>query len=464
MADADITILDKDGVARKIDTRTVGAGLDEHREVSVIGDGVSTLTAGMRADGYLNVRQDPTSLLQDTFESVDTANTWTLGGLTVPTGTGGVLTVNPGTAANGSSWAKSQASFLNASSAFLQNVFIVSVETGVVTGNTRWWGLGIPQTTPTTTVPMLNGVVFEIRAADGLLYGSAYSNGVVSQSVALTRPTDGANHRYQILHRSSRTYFSIDGVESGSIAFPAPAVSALPTTLGSVNGGTALGAAPVLTCTLVGVGDTGRNAAALSDPKYPWREARVTSGGELLTTDSYRLKQAVAIAHTGKSTVTAAADAATAGRFWLINPVGSTILIEVRRVEFSSAPIAATAFVTSPRVTVERVTFTGTASGAQITPAKRDSTEVAFVGTLRTASTGLTLTAGAACYGFTVVPILTAVGSAVPSLQEWEPNEAGRIVLRAGEGIVVRQADAGTTADTRAFAVNLAWAEYTNPL
>lgn len=189
--------------------------------------------------------------------------------------------------------------------------------------------------------------------------------------------------------------------------------------------------------------------------------ARVTAARELFITDSDRLKQAVAIATTGKSTVTAAADAATAGRWWLINPVGSSILIEVRRLEFVTAPIAATAFVTSPRVTVERVTFTGTASAGLITPAQRDSTDTALVGSLRSASTGLTLTAGAVAYAFTVVPILTAVGAAMPTLQEWEPAENGRIVLRAGQGIVIRQADAGTVSDTRAFQVNLAWAEYT---
>ncbi len=179
------------------------------------------------------------------------------------------------------------------------------------------------------------------------------------------------------------------------------------------------------------------------------------------TTDTNRVKQAVGIISSGRLTVAAAADAATGGRLWLINPVGSTVLIEVRRVEFSSAPTAATAFVTSPRVTCERVTFTGTASGAQIVPSVRDTAEPALVGSVRTASTGLTLTAGAAAYGFTVVPILTAVGAAVPSLQECTPAESGRLVLRAGQGAVIRQADAGTTSDTRMFQVNLAWAEYT---
>lgn len=189
--------------------------------------------------------------------------------------------------------------------------------------------------------------------------------------------------------------------------------------------------------------------------------ARVTTARELLITDTNRIKVATALLHSGRLTVGAAADTATAGRLWLINPIGSTILIELRRVEFSSSSTAATAFVSSPRVTVERVTFTGTASGATITPALKDSTEAALVGSARTASTGLTLTAGATAYGFTVASVMTAVGAFVPALQEWEPAENGRLVLRAGQGVVIRQADAGTTSDTRSFGINLAWSEFT---
>jgi len=212
----------------------------------------------------------------------------------------------------------------------------------------------------------------------------------------------------------------------------------------------------------VGAGtDEHRQVMVVGDPTTAANVAKVTTAGELLTTDTNRVKQSVGVAHSGRLTVTVAADAATAGRLWLINPVGSAVLLELRRVEMSSAPIAVTAFVTSPRITCERVTFTGTATGAQITPAVRDTTESALVGSLRTASTGLTLTAGAVAYGFMVVPILTGVGAAVPQFQEWEPAEAGRLVLRAGQGVVIRQADAGTTADTRVFQINLAWAEYT---
>jgi len=212
----------------------------------------------------------------------------------------------------------------------------------------------------------------------------------------------------------------------------------------------------------VGAGaDEHRQVMVIGDPTTAASVAKVTAAGELWITDTNRLKQATGVAHSGRFTVGAAADAATGGRLWLINPVGSAVLIELRRVEMSSSPIAVTAFITSPRVTVERVTFTGTATGAQITPAVRDTTDVALVGTIRTASTGLTLTAGAAAYGFMVANVLTGVGTHVPTLQEWEPSEAARLVLRAGQGVVIRQADAGTTADTRVFQINLAWSEYT---
>src|SRR5256712_1722627 len=97
----------------------------------------------------------------------------------------------------------------------------------------------------------------------------------------------------------------------------------------------------------------------------------------------------------GNQTVLASAHAATAGFFWLINPVGSTVIVYLRAIGFVWSGTAVTAFPTSPRVTVERVTFTGTASGATLTPAKRATTDATNTATLRTASTGLTLTAGA---------------------------------------------------------------------
>lgn len=164
----------------------------------------------------------------------------------------------------------------------------------------------------------------------------------------------------------------------------------------------------------------------------------------------------------GRLTVGASADASTGGRIWLINPVGSAVIAVVKKLMCTTSPTAASAFASAPRITVERVTFTGTASGATITPAKRDSNDAANVCTVRTASTGLTLTAGAVISDFTVTAVLTAVGIATPVDQYLydSTDEDDYMVLRAGEGIVCRQADAGTTSDTRVAMLYGSWEEH----
>lgn len=164
---------------------------------------------------------------------------------------------------------------------------------------------------------------------------------------------------------------------------------------------------------------------------------------------------------TPQSTITAAADGALVGRHWLINPVGSGVLVSVRRIDMVSASGSALVTLTAPIMQYQRVTFTGTASGATVAAALRDSTDAAAVATLRTASTGLTLTAGAAICNLNVHTVMTAVGESRPVPHVWEWDEEVRIVLRAGQGIVLRQTTAGTAADTRFVQSEIIWEEYT---
>jgi hypothetical protein len=178
---------------------------------------------------------------------------------------------------------------------------------------------------------------------------------------------------------------------------------------------------------------------------------------------SERVRTGVYLAQTGAHVVGATADLATAGRWFLINPIGSTVLVALRRVEFMAQMGSALATPTSPRLQLERFTFTGTASGATITPAKRATSDAAGVAKLLTATTGLVTTAGAAIYAFLPVASGTAVGFADATTADWLPDEDGMPVLAAGEGIVFRQADAGTVSDTRRYVTNIAWDEYTVP-
>jgi hypothetical protein len=110
---------------------------------------------------------------------------------------------------------------------------------------------------------------------------------------------------------------------------------------------------------------------------------------------------------------------------------------------------------------VERFTFTGTASGATITPGKRDSSDAANTATVRSASTGMTITAGAALHGFQVPAALaTTSQNANAAVFPHGTDEDEYIILRAGEGIVIRQSTAGTTADTRIINLDLQWEEF----
>lgn len=261
------------------------------------------LAIGTRADGFLRAQIDPTTLMVDTFETLDTTNVWTIGGTVLPVGSAGVLTVSAGTAASGSSYAQSKPTFLQGSSSFLQTADVVTLSAAVETGNKRFWGLGIIQGAPTAAAPLTNGAVFEILDTDGLLYGAVYSNGVRTQSLALTRPTDGLVHRYGTYFKTSRIYFEVDNVSVGSIAFPNTQVSALAKVIGSINGLGILASSATLTATILGVSDTGRNATKLADGTYPWRTMQIGKSGGVSVKGAVIIGASASVAAAGTGTI-----------------------------------------------------------------------------------------------------------------------------------------------------------------
>ncbi len=263
-------------VSLATNTPVIAAGANNIGSVNLATSGTAL---GARADGFLRSQIDPVTLLFDTFEILDTTNTWTLGGTAVPTGAGGLLSVAAGTAASATSYAVSKPAFTQGASAYLQFAALISFETAAIAGNQRFWGIGVI-TTPTLTVPITNGTVFELDNVAGALIASVYSNGVRTLTTTLTRPTDGLTHRYAIYYKASRVYFELDNVTVSSLAFPNPAISALNVLIGSINGGTALTTAATLNSSLLGLADTGRNATQMADGTYPWRKVQVgTSGG-----------------------------------------------------------------------------------------------------------------------------------------------------------------------------------------
>jgi hypothetical protein len=167
----------------------------------------------------------------------------------------------------------------------------------------------------------------------------------------------------------------------------------------------------------------------------------------------------------GNLTLLAAAQNGTStGFLWIQNPVGASVKLGISRLCFYHALTTNLSMPTAPRVIAQLFTFTGTASGAALTTGKFNSAYPAAVGTVRTAVTGMTVTLGAIMV--TSLPIVTA-GTAgwTFSTPDKDDNvatsEMSDVVLAAGEGMVIYQADAGTTADTRKLVVDGAWSEFT---
>lgn len=170
------------------------------------------------------------------------------------------------------------------------------------------------------------------------------------------------------------------------------------------------------------------------------------------------------------ATVAAADNGTTAARLgWLEMPVGGSKRGRLRKVTVEwalGAAVGADATVMFSPITAARFTFTGTASGALITPAKRHPSDATNSANLRTASTGMTVLLAGVAMRNGLVPFIdfaTAAGWA-PTVRgdcAWNPGtEDEYLDFGPGEGIVFYQADAGNT--TYRSIVNLAWDEYDN--
>lgn len=186
--------------------------------------------------------------------------------------------------------------------------------------------------------------------------------------------------------------------------------------------------------------------------------AGVNAAGQLQITDSTRTRLGVFAATSPLIAVAAAAQTGTTAHAYLFNPPASARTLAIRRVETHSMGVALAAAIT--RLTMNRFTATGAFTGAEVAPIKIDTTSGNNVGRFSTVSTGLTLTAGAVAYTFFTMAVITAAGTVTPVLLEYEPREEGMIVLRAGEGVLFQQPDAGVATDPRRLAINVAWEEF----
>lgn len=153
----------------------------------------------------------------------------------------------------------------------------------------------------------------------------------------------------------------------------------------------------------------------------------------------------------------------TTGFLWFYNPIGSTIKVQMNRAILGDQFNALAVDLLGGECRASLFTFTGTGSGALVTPSKHDSTDAASQANIRTASTGLACTLGATIFSIQYQTMDLITGGA----GHWAPDrfvyshqdKADQIVLRAGEGIVFWHAVAVTTANRRLY-INLDYDEW----
>jgi len=173
-------------------------------------------------------------------------------------------------------------------------------------------------------------------------------------------------------------------------------------------------------------------------------------------------------AHSGILTIpTAAHNGTTTGHLWFQNPVAGTRIARLRRLRETLQVIAGAIDLTAPRQLFSVFTFTGTASGAVLTPMRRDySLDAAPTCDIRTAVTGMTPSLVATFRHTGVPPIVATASSATvqtmlpPSIYPpWDPDEEECAIIRPGQGVILWSADASTTANRRLFS-DWAWEEF----
>jgi len=157
-------------------------------------------------------------------------------------------------------------------------------------------------------------------------------------------------------------------------------------------------------------------------------------------------------------------DGTATGFLWLQNPAASTITAVLRRIAVKENASAVLVMPTGPVIDFTKFTFTGTASGASVTPLPARTGAAANQMIVRTALTGMTITKVASLGAFHIPCVETAVGSHGASFEVLPFNPYGfqrgqSIEIAPGEGLVVWQSVAGTASDNRRFGVQIEWDE-----
>lgn len=277
MADSSVPITPGSGT--NVDSRTTSGG--DHRQVLVIGND-GDVVAGVEPFGALNVNAGYSTLFYDSWTGpLDTTDKWTVTG-TAPSLALGDMTMSATVSTYNALQTKDVVKPAAGFTYVANGITLEGATAG--TGAGRFWGLGITTGTPTATKLVSDGVGFEIDQATGALYAVTYTTAGGRNIVAtLTRPTDGATHRYALYFRVTAAYWYIDNLQVpvASATFPNIDVPELPALIVRQNAAS-LANSPVFVNIAHLTADTSSQGRSIADPVVGTRMARVTAAGALL--------------------------------------------------------------------------------------------------------------------------------------------------------------------------------------
>lgn len=178
---------------------------------------------------------------------------------------------------------------------------------------------------------------------------------------------------------------------------------------------------------------------------------------------SVRVSSGIYLATVASVVQAAATNGTSTGFWWLYNPIGSTVFVALRSINVATQLGTVLATPTSPRILLTATTFTGVPAGTAVAPRKADTSFATATASLRTTQVTSVVSLTEQITAWFPYANETAVGGSPPSGSTWAPKEDEQPVLAAGQGLVLYQPDAGTTADTRVLTTSLVWSEYTVP-
>jgi hypothetical protein len=234
--------------------------------------------------GALKIVGDGSPLFQDPFNgtSLDT-NQWTtaVSGTGSSSVSGGYLNLTTGTTANNNSRVISIPTLSNQGDSFIIEQFDLKLEATILTNAYRFWG----RATESANL-LYDGIGFEIDTSANL-NAVVYAAGTKIFSQTLTKPTDGAVHRYWVISRPNLVnwYFDTLGTSVATANFQTPNTNARSVYFRLQNGSTGPTSAPTFQITETGISDTSSTNTQIIDSTYPWRKAKVSPNQELQTKD-----------------------------------------------------------------------------------------------------------------------------------------------------------------------------------